>query len=145
MSKSDGDLLLLVFKGLNPIGVDSNKMKSILYSEFMNDKKYSNFEKIWLFVKNEDTYDGTYFMINIITHSPLLKRIIRTLETKGYKLGKFDSIGEKSYQTIEGLVDIKKPEYCEIHLENSKADHVAREIINFLSGVRGRISISSPH
>ncbi len=135
--------LLLVFKGLPTVTSDSQKFKSISHSEFLNDTEYSNAKRVWLLVKNMDTYDGTYLEMNIVPHSRFVKRMLDHLESKGYRLGKYDSVGEKRYQVIEGLIENKNPEYCEIHLEASKAEEVARSIVGLLSNEKGRIHLST--
>jgi len=139
----DQNSLLLVFKELPLIRSDSRKITSIPYSEFLNNKEYSNRRRVWLFIKNEDTYDGTYFEVNIGRHSKLLKKLVDYLEANGCRLGKYDSIGEKSYQIIEGLIENKNPEYCEVHLETLRAEEVARLIVSFLSNEKGKIHISA--
>jgi len=139
----DQNSLLLVFKELPLIRSDSRKITSMPYSEFLNNKEYFNKRRVWLFIKNEDTYDGTYFEVNIGRHSKLLKKLVDYLEVNGCRLGKYDSIGEKSYQVIEGLIENKNPEYCEVHLETFKAEEVARLIVSFLSNEKGKIHISA--
>lgn len=143
MGDVDQNSLLLVFKELPLIRSDSRKITSIPYSEFLNNKEYSNRRRVWLFIKNEDTYDGTYFEVNIGRHSKLLKKLVDYLEANGCRLGKYDSIGEKSYQIIEGLIENKNPEYCEVHLETLRAEEVARLIVSFLSNEKGKIHISA--
>ena len=143
MEDVDQNSLLLVFKELPLIRSDSRKITSMPYSEFLNNKEYFNKRRVWLFIKNEDTYDGTYFEVNIGRHSKLLKKLVDYLEANGCRLGKYDSIGEKSYQIIEGLIENKNPEYCEVHLETLRAEEVARLIVSFLSNEKGKIHISA--
>jgi hypothetical protein len=143
MQEINHNQLLLVFKGLPVVPSKSHKMKSISYSEFLGNKEYSTRKRIWLFIKNDDTYDGTYIEVNIGRHSRILNKMVEYLEANGYRTGKYDSIGEKRYQVIEGLIENKNPEYCEVHLETSRAEEVAEYIVNFLSEEKGKIHIST--
>ena len=142
MSEPSKNPLLLVFKGLPIVPLDTDRIKSISYSDFLENNEYSICKRVWLFIKNEDTYDGTYVETNIIRHSKIIDKILKYLELGGYRLGKYDSIGERRYQIIEGLVANRNPEYCEIHLETSKAEEVAAFIVNFLIKEKGEIHIS---
>ncbi len=143
MSNPQIDDVLLIFKEVPVVTSDSKKFKCISYYEFQRRKEYSTAGKIWLFMRNTDPYDGTYLEMNIVPHSKLVKKVLDYLEIKGYHLGKYDSVGERRYQVIEGLVENKNPEYFEIHLETSKAEEIAKSIVNFISQEKGRIHIST--
>jgi hypothetical protein len=140
---SGPEQIVVVFDGIPPIYPRSNDIKSITIEEYRNNKNKYDKRKLWLLKKNTDTYDGTYVMINIIKRTPLLSELLFHLEANGFRLGLYDSVGEKKYDIIEALVENKFPEYCEVHLEASRSEEVAREILDFLARWGKRIAISS--
>ncbi len=135
--------VVVVFDGILPIHAKSDKIRSITIEEYRNNKNQYDKKKVWLLKKNTDTYDGTYVMINLIKRTPLLSELLFHLEANGFRLGLYDSMGEKKYNIIEALVENKSPEYCEVHLEASRAEEVAREIVDFLDRWGKQIAISS--
>jgi hypothetical protein len=135
----------LVFKDLPVIMSDSKKINCISYKDYLKNSRKFTEHKLWVLKKNLDSYDGTWVSINLINRTPLLSELLFHLEANGFKLGCYsEGREERKFEILEAQVDNKDPEYCEIYLEKSRAEEVAREIVDFLSRWGKPIAISIP-